>query len=333
MNQCSSWLVLPVQVAAFCLFIVSWSGVPVTAEAANCQRNPTHRSCGGEDPPPQGEVSYVLYLDRYVIGDFFLAQLPNLLLDDPGILSPSVVKLNGFKGKLGNPDVSSDGKEIAFAAIVRNDWNIYTGKLDVAKVEVTNIKPIANRKGVREEDPRYSWDGQQLVFKCDGNICLLPAIVPNPIVSSGCELWGPAFHPAATRISYTARCNAPESDRIFVYNLATGQTVAVPNLDGGPDRFSHFMGDGRLIYSHLDPETGTASLWSYIGGLISPFHDRTNSDDDPYADKRDWEYLAFVGYQSGYDLFIYRESRSDSVQLTQDIPVLGPIIFHVQHGE
>lgn len=72
---------------------------------------------------------------------------------------------------------------------------------------------------------------------------------------------------------------------------------------------------------------------SYEGGSISPFHDRTESDDDPYADKSNWEYLAFVGYQNGYDLFIYRESRRDSVQLTQGTPVLGPIIFHVQHRQ
>jgi hypothetical protein len=333
MDKCSSGRMPPWQVVAFYLFVVAWSGVPVTADAANCQRDPNHHSCGGEDPLPQGELSYVLYLDRYVVGDFFLAQLPDLLLEDPEIISPLLVKLNGFKGKPGNPDVSPDGQHIAFAANVRNDWNIYTGELDVVKAEVTNIKPLADRRGVREEDPRYSWDGQQLVYKCGGNICLLPENVPNPLVSSVCELWGPAFHPVATKISYTARCDTPQSDRIFVYDLATGQTVTVPNLDGGPDRFSHFTGDGRLIYSHLDPQTQTASLWSYVGGVTSPFHDRTSSDDDPYADKLDWEYLAFVGYQSGYDLFIYRESRSDSVQLTQGIPVLGPIIFHVQHGE
>ena len=326
--------VLRWRVVAFVLFSVSWIGAAVmTAEAANCERNPTHRNCAGEDPLPQGELSYVLYLDRYVVGDYFLAQLPDLLPDEPGLVSPSLVKLNGFKGKLGNPDVSPDGRHIAFAAIVRNDWNIYTGELDVAKAEVTNIKPVADQRGLREEDPRYSWDGQQLVYKCGGNICLFPENVPNPIVSSGCELWGPAFHPSGTKISYAARCDTPQSDRIFVYDLATGQTVAVPNIDGGPDRFSHFSGDGRLIYSHLDPLSGTASLWSYIGGVTSPFHDRTDSDDDPYADKSDWEYLAFVGYQNGYDLFIYRASRNDSVQLTEGIPVLGPIIFHVQHGQ
>jgi hypothetical protein len=311
----------------------AWVVLPAGLEAANCERNPTHHSCTGDgDPPPQGDVSYVLYLDRYVSGDFYLARLPDLVPDNPDPVNPEIVTLKKFKGKLGNPDVSADGRTIVFGALVRNDWNIYTGDLDVVTREVTNINPLADRRGVREEDPRYSWDGQQVVYKCDGDICLFPEIAPNPVVSSGCELWGPSFHPAGTRVSYTARCGADQTDRIFIYDWGTGQTTAVPNLDGGPDRFSHFLGDGRLVYSHLDPQDGTASLWSYAGGNSSLLHDRTISDDDSYADKRDWEYLAFIGYQGGYNLFIYRGSRMDSVQLTQDRPVLGPVVFHVEHS-
>ncbi len=319
----ATWRVPVLVAGALAVALLPGAGV-----AANCERNPNHQACGGEPPSPAAGA-YVLYLDEYITGSYYLAALPDLQADQPAPISPRQVALKNFRGRLGNPDVSPDGRRIVFAGLLRNDWGIYTGKLDVMRSQVTDIVALANRRGIREEDPRFSWDGQQVVYKCNGHICLYPERVPGPVVASACELWGPAFHPAGTRLAYTARCGAPESDRIHVYDLATGQTQVVANADGGPDRFAHFRGDGTLIYSHLDPAAGDASLWRYAGGQTALFHDRTVSDDDPYADKTDWEYLAFVGYEEGYNLFIYRESRGDSVRLSQGLPVLGPVIFHV----
>jgi hypothetical protein len=301
--------------------------LPGAAVAANCQRNPDHPDCRG-GPPLPAAGAYVLYLDEYITGGYYLAALPDLQSDQPAPISPRRVTLKNFRGRLGNPDVSADGRRIVFAGLLRNEWGVYAGKLDVIRSEVTDIVALANRRGIREEDPRFSWDGQQVVYKCAGDICLHPERAPGPVVVSACELWGPSFHPAGTRLAYAARCGAPESDRIHVYDLATGQTQVVANADGGPDRFPHFRGDGALIYSHLDPAAGEASLWRYAGGQTTLFHDRTVSDDDPYADKTDWEYLAFVGYQERYNLFIFRESRRDSVRISQSVSVLGPVIFH-----
>lgn len=46
------------------------------------------------------------------------------------------------------------------SALVRNDWNAYRGELDVTRAQVTSIAPLVARKGVREEDPRFSRDGR-----------------------------------------------------------------------------------------------------------------------------------------------------------------------------
>lgn len=327
---------LPVGLAAAVLLLGSLFAPAVTA--ANCDRKPDHPSCGGGEepppppppPPPAPSGTYVLYISDYLSGNFYLAALPDLTVDDPGLVDPQLVSLGRFRGKLANPDVSADGQKIVFAAVVRNSWNIYVGALDVANARVTDLRMLVSGDGQRIEDARFSWDGEQVVYKCANDICVHPPVGPNPLIDSNCELWAPVFHPGGTRIAYSRRCNDdPASDRIEIYDLGTGLTDSVPNADGGPDRFPTFRGDGRLVYSHLSQGSGTASLWSYANGTTQLFHDRTESDDDPYANKRDWELLAFIGYDQGYQLFVHREWRNDSVQLTSGLPVLGPVIFQV----
>ncbi len=319
---------LTVAIALLC------SAFAPTLPAANCDRKPDHPSCGGGEPPPpppppppEPSGTYVIYLSEYLSGDFYLAALPDLSVEAPGLVAPRLVSLERFRGKLANPDVSADGRRIVFAAVVRNAWNIYVGALDAANARVTDIRLLVPGDGQRVEDARFSWDGEQVVYKCANDICVHPPIVPNPLIHSACELWAPVFHPGGTRIAYSKRCEDSDSDRIEVYDVATGVADSVPNADGGPDRFPTFRGDGRLIYSHAAKGSGLASLWAYAAGGAQLFHDRTESDDDPYAHKLDWELLAFIGYDQGYQLFVHRESRGDSVQLTSGVPVLGPVIF------
>ena len=155
-----------------------------------------------------------------------------------------------------------------------------------------------------------------------------------PVVIDPCELYGPVFDYVGTTISYTRRCADAQSDRIIVHDLMTHSKLELQNEGGGPDRFAHFHADGRLLYSHVDVVSGTASLWSYNfynpnGSSMPPtlFHNKTFSDDDSYAHKQNPEYTFFIGVDQGYNLYAYRATRDDSVKLSDGYPMLGTVVF------
>jgi hypothetical protein len=298
-------------------------------------------------PPPQPpacafpQPRYVLFLDDYPTGQFELAALPCLYDAAPGTVSPRGVALDlprrdrqGFQ--VGNGDVYFDGSTrwIVFGGRTGANeyWGIYRGVLDVSRGLITNITALVNTPFVREEDPRFSTDGRWIVYKRDGEIWRVDALSPNAVPSlfhreTGCELWAPSMY--ANVVSYVRRCNDdPSSDRI-VYHLEGNAPVIVPSYGGGPDRFAHFTQYGDLVYSHVDAADDTASLWTYIPGAYPVLlHQQTTSDDDPYAERNGYEYVAFSGWGNDrYDLYVYRRTLQSAVRLTSGINVLGSVLF------
>lgn len=277
---------------------------------------------------------YVLYLSEYLHGDFYFASLGDVDGEEVRRIRPRKLRLpRSFRSQaeLGNPDVSIDGKSIVFAARLTTDydWDIYTGTIDLSRRQIRDLRVIVGNAGSRDEDPRYSWDGSRIVYKCGGNICIYPDNnYINPVVNSQCELWAPSFDLSGYTVSYTKRCNGSPSDRIWQYSLLMHEEVQVPNIDGGADRFAHFLEDGRIVFSRIDLSSVTSSLWIHDSSFTSVLHDRTESDDDAYPDKHDSNHIAFIGWGgSGYDLFMYRQQHGDSVRLTRVTSVLAPVLF------
>jgi hypothetical protein len=277
---------------------------------------------------------YVLFLDEYLTGDYYFARLRHLDRDNPPRIYPRKLRLpRKFRRtvEIGNADVSSDGSTIVFAARKTSDydWNIYTGKIDLRRERIREVRLLVNNAG-RDEDPRFDWQGTSIVYKCAGNICIYPEVYANPVVLSWCELWAPSFALSGYAISFTKRCGGGDSDRIWQYDLLTGDETVIPNEGGGADRFAQYMDDGTLLYSHSDRASGTSSLWLHDTVYVSLFHDKTSSDEDPYPDKLNRDRIAFIGWDdnnANYDLYLYRRSRGDSVQLTDNIAVLAPVLF------
>ena len=278
---------------------------------------------------------YVLYLSEYLTGDYYVASLEDTDTANPPQINPRKLRLpRRFRARveLGNADVSFYDRSIVFAARLTTDydWNIYQGTIDIERNRIRRIRRIIRNIGERDEDPRFSWDGSQIVYKCSGNICVYStnAVQANPVVESWCELWAPSFDLSGYTISYTKRCGDSTSDRIWQFNLLTESETEVANVGGGADRFSHYLQDGRIVYSHIDSSTGTSSLWDHDYGFVSALHDRTSSDDDPYPDKHDFNHIAFIGWEDdGYNLFMYRQMSEDSVRLSQGLPMLAPVLF------
>ena len=277
---------------------------------------------------------YVLFLNEYLTGDYYFARLRHLDRDNPPRIYPRKLRLpRKFRRsvEIGNADVSSDGSMIVFAARKTSDydWNIYTGKIDLSRKRIRKVRLLVRNAG-RDEDPRFAWQGTSIVYKCAGNVCIYPEVYPNPVVLSWCELWAPSFALSGYAVYFTKRCGDGDSDRIWQYDLLTGAETPIPNEGGRADRFAHFMDDGTLVYSHIDRERGMSSLWTHDTGYVSLLHDKTSSDDDPYPDKHDRNHIAFIGWDDNdgnYDLYLYRRSRGDSVKLTDNIPILAPVLF------
>lgn len=277
----------------------------------------------------------VLFLSEYLTGDYFYAELGDVDVARPAMIHPRKLRLPGrFRAQvqLGNHDVSEDGSRIVFAArsTRTGDWDIYRGLIDLDRARIGSIEKLTHQAGSRDEDPRFSWNGDQIVYKCNNDICIYPEeLYTNPVVASECELWAPSFDSTGFSISYGVRCDSPENDRISYINLLTRAGGEIPGTIGAPDRFAYYLADGGIVYSHSDPVSDRTSLWLYFGGRTTALlHDRTESDDDPYPDKHDDDHTAFIGWQNGgYDLFIYRRDRRDSVQLSRNVQLLAPVLF------
>lgn len=294
------------------------------------------------------EDGYVVYLSEYGSGAYYLAALGDVSLPNSKPLRPTrldMPRLFSRRAELGNHDVSYDGRLVTFAARVKGNssWDIYVGRLDLPGARITDVEAVV-RTETRDEDPRFSWSSTEgdvrIVYKCDNDICVYDGHSARAAVRSECELWAPSFSPSGTRISYGKRCGEPSSDRIWYYDSSTGLEYQVPNQGGQADRFAYFLYEDTLVYSHIDAAARESSLWrAFIptsgAANVELWHDRTESDDDPYPDRTNRDLVAFIGWENvgwkrggGYNLFVYRISEGTSVRLTEGIPVLAPAIFH-----
>ena len=294
--------------------------------------------------PPVCEATqptFAIFLDSYPKGRFHLVVLPCLSDAQVEPVSVQALKLDlprreGRQFQVANGDVYLDGavRRIVFGGRPGpNDyWAIYEGIVDVDRAMITNIRVVVSTAFVREEDPRFSADGQWIVYKRNGEIWKSYAgngsfeEPTRAIKEEGCELWAPSMY--TNVISYAMRCGDPDSDRI-VYHPEFGSREILPSDGGGPDRFAHFTRTGELVYSHVDTSTGASSLWiRYSGADPVLLHDETVSDDDIYAERNGDEYIAFSGWNvDSYDLYVYRRTQGSAAKITNGINVLGAVLF------
>jgi hypothetical protein len=287
------------------------------------------------------QPSYVLFLDDYPKGRIQIATLPCLSDSTVDFVSPRELVLDlprrdRRQFQVANGDVFHDGsvRRIVFGGRTgpSDYWAIYEGVIDIEHSTITQIKPVVNTPFVREEDPRFSSDGQWIIYKRDGEIWRIyaddPGASPNLYYKeNNCELWAPSMF--ANVVSYVRRCASDSNSDRIVYHIEGGQPIILPSAGGGPDRFAHFTQAGELVYSHLDTSRDTANLWMYVPGTAPfPLYSETTSDDDAYAERDGNEYIAFSGWGSDrYDLYVYSRARVSAVQLTAGINVLGAVLF------
>ncbi len=106
---------------------------------------------------------------------YFLLGYPGTIhVYDSQTKTVSSVLPKKFNGKSGNFDISRDGKTLVFSALVRNSWNIYSASLN-KRVRVNSLI----ERPFRDEDPRLSFDGNEIVYKSDNDIQLNDAVASS----------------------------------------------------------------------------------------------------------------------------------------------------------
>jgi len=307
----------------------------------------------------QTAAYYSVYLQGYP-GNLMLIELSDVTattvspldLSNAANITPS-----SLAGKCGNPDVSPDGRTIVFGAIntATDSWDIYMGDLNLQSGSIDNLANIVETS-LREEDPRFNYDGTAFVYKAgaswtnpvyyDINLYDIASDTISTLIEcqpfcdeqcpnscNHCELWGPVFHPCGAKVAFTARvCNSAVSDdEIYIYDMASDATTRITD-NSLPDMYSHFLRDGNLLYSHNDGSRDDLCLYNGTSGVAVKYLDQTVSDDDPYAFKDDENLFLFIGLDDsveGYELFLARRNGDEleTFALTAETHVLGPVVF------
>ncbi|MFB3829613.1 MAG: protein kinase, partial [Bryobacteraceae bacterium] len=155
----------------------------------------------------------------------------------------------------GYPDISPDGKRIVFASDRTGNWEIWVSDPDGSKaVQLTNMA------GARTIHPRFSPDGQQVVFDAvldashrdlhlvgssGGRVRRLTAESQN---------FRASFSPDGKWLCFTST----RSGRTEIWKMPAAGGPAVQLTHSGP-REGYFSGDGKLVYF---VQFGKRGVWS-----------------------------------------------------------------------
>ncbi len=195
----------------------------------------------------------------HIVGNYYVAFIDgypgNISISKMG--SPPDWKLHSivdvtpreFRGTIGNFDVRWDGKKIVFCSNRGGNWNIYLGDLSFSadKISIENVVSIASSQS-NEEDPKFSWDGERVVYKNNTNQIWLYDLASRKsekIIGGKCEKWAPTFDSTGTKIAYTN--GSHERAEIYIYNLITKSNERITSNDH-MDWYPTFLPNGDLVY-------------------------------------------------------------------------------------
>ena len=153
-----------------------------------------------------------------------------------------------------HPQFSPDGASIVY-------WVVSVDGLGVRSVPVTGGKSTllvgGGKNDFQASFPKFSPDGSALAVGCSGprlgGICIADADGTNlrelvsgqEIAFLGTPVFAPEWSPDGTRIAYTIRGTGTDNDRVFVVDVATGETTFVD--EGIVD---DWLDDHALIIEH-----------------------------------------------------------------------------------
>jgi eukaryotic-like serine/threonine-protein kinase len=222
--------------------------------------------------------------------------------------------LTTYPGSEITPQVSPDGKQVAFAwdGEKQGNFDIYVKLLDSGE-------PLRlTRHPDRELFPKWSPDGRQLAFNRGGSIYLISALggaerrlIEGPVNGHS---WRPDGKMMALGMS----------TGIHVLDVATGQLTRITTAPRGGHEFPAYSPDGKQVaYTHSEvflgrrqihvvPETGGEPLKVVTDETFNAFPEWT-SDGRQLVYSRQWSYLFRAALPGGQPARV-NESDESSIQ-------------------
>jgi Tol biopolymer transport system component len=192
------------------VFIASLDGTDV-------QQVTQHGAWGPIDWSPEGTAIAYTYGDKDVSNIFLL----DLATGETSQVTHEKPPTETPLGPLGAavPQFAPDGASILYE--VSRDGE----HLSVRIVPVTGGKSVLL---VGTGTGTISPDGSTLAVRCSDGICVAHADGTNlRALVSGPQLFGPKWSPDGTRIAYNDQADGPTGNKVFVVDVATGETTIV----------------------------------------------------------------------------------------------------------
>jgi Tol biopolymer transport system component len=259
---------------------------------------------------------------------------------------------NSFDGQCGNFDISKDGTQIVFSALRDNNWDIWTAELS-GNMALTPPVPVDRINSTeREDDPRFSYNGNKIVYKKSNDIYLYNFKDQANILNGSdiClketieEEWAPVFSTSDEYIAFgrgvePIRGDGVESEggNIVLLNVKPPRIETIITQNQYHDWFPAFNYLGDLLF--VSKKTGDDNIFKVsfdnLKGNssyeeINHLND-SNSDADPSIFYGNNDFLAFVSDRNhskfGIYMYDFNRSRTDHLISNRQNKLLAPVVI------
>ncbi len=192
----------------------------------------------------------------------FMSYRPHPEINVYSYLDGSRIPFPIFNSYAGNPSISPDGTEMAFALTTpRGDTDIFISKLDGS-----DRRDISNNPAV-ESSPTWAPNGRQIAFVSDrhqtGNgqiyICDIDGSNVRGIIKEGGDADSPAWSPDGKWIAFHWKPRLSTAYDIFLADVSSGRITQLTS-SGGSNEYPSWAPDGRHM-AFQSNRTGTYQLY------------------------------------------------------------------------
>lgn len=201
-----------------------------------------------------------------------------------------------------NPSVSPYENKIVFMAVPHSSHSYDSLELILYNISTGEITRLTNND-VADEDPKFSPNGIDVVFKRNGDIYKINTndnSVEQLTSTSTAEEWAPFFSSDGSKIFYTSRTN--NNDDIWQMD-ADGQNPKALIEGSNNEWYPQTIDDQHFLYT-LTNNGDNIYEYTLSGGVSGKLNTNSSSDDsDPF-----YIYDNYCGFSSSrdgnYDLYI-----------------------------
>lgn len=221
-----------------------------------------------------------------------------------------------------NAHFSNDGKQITFMGIASNgSWDVYLYTLGSTDQPIN----ITNSAGVRDEDPKFSFDGKSIIFKQSGQLAVYDVNtkkIQKITNYTDKELSMPYYSVAGDKI--VCSIDGSNNSSIGVYDITSKTLTEIYNRNNIAEYYPITLDANSFYYSaHLSTSNRVDQLYlGFWDGSQSKYLPFNNGDAD-YSDAcpvdGDWLILSSTrtGTKGGYDLYIANKNTGDIYSLSE----------------